>query len=201
MSTGGQSVSCSAKSSAAAEAARTGTRCRESRRRRCRRCRRDRKTPAPRRARRGVGRPFDSARADRSRTWYRTGYCAEPSATILSSGEAAAAVTPRYFGSTTVTWWPSRSRASGSAPTTSARPPVLAQGATSDATIRIVKTGRASREPGSEVTLGSRSSLQRCTSSERSGLDRLTGSSNTSSSDRGWPPTRPCMRPTTQLNR
>ena len=44
---------------------------------------------------------------------------------------------PRYRGSTSVTRWPSRPSASGSAPATSASPPVLAYGCASDATIRI----------------------------------------------------------------
>src|SRR3954463_6271566 len=49
---------------------------------------------------------------------------------------------PRYRGNTSVTRWPSRTNAFGSAATTSARPPVLAYGCASDATIRIDSGGR-----------------------------------------------------------
>src|SRR5512132_1295447 len=48
------------------------------------------------------------------------------------------ASTPRYRGRTTVTLWPSRDSASGSAPATSARPPVFANGAASGATVRML---------------------------------------------------------------
>src|SRR5678816_918380 len=44
---------------------------------------------------------------------------------------------PRYRGMTTSTWCPSRDRANGRAPMTSARPPVLANGTASDATVRM----------------------------------------------------------------
>src|SRR4029079_16658485 len=43
----------------------------------------------------------------------------------------------RYFGSTSVTRWPSRASARGSAPQTSASPPVLANGRASGVTIRM----------------------------------------------------------------
>src|SRR4051794_32363727 len=44
---------------------------------------------------------------------------------------------PRYFGRTSVTRWPSRPSARGSAAATSASPPVFAKGRASEATIRM----------------------------------------------------------------
>src|SRR5262245_13531277 len=49
----------------------------------------------------------------------------------------ACASAPRYFGIMMRTPWPSPARARGSAPATSASPPVLAKGATSEAIRRI----------------------------------------------------------------
>src|SRR5580658_3031153 len=50
---------------------------------------------------------------------------------------SAAICAPRYRGSTTATSSPRLARAAGNEPRTSARPPVLMNGAASDATIRI----------------------------------------------------------------
>src|SRR5216110_1278181 len=50
---------------------------------------------------------------------------------------------PRYFGSTTVTEWPRRASACGSALHTSASPPVLANGRASEVTNRMSSAFRS----------------------------------------------------------
>ena len=57
-------------------------------------------------------------------------------------GAAAVFAPTRYLGRTTPTSSPKRTSAGGSAPKTSARPPVLAKGVASDATIRIFTARR-----------------------------------------------------------
>src|SRR6516165_5770569 len=62
-----------------------------------------------------------------------TSYAAPP-ITIGKRSTRAPALTPRYFGSATVTSHPSRANAGGSEPSTSARPPLFAKGCASEPT-------------------------------------------------------------------
>src|SRR5262245_4661590 len=70
-----------------------------------------------------------------------TGYACSPNGTSAAHPGAAPSVgAPRYFGTTTVTRWPRRASASGSALETSDRPPVRPYGRISDVTNRMSST-------------------------------------------------------------